>query len=715
MSSSRKSLAHKLFITAIFFNVLWTLGTALFIGIKTESIFLIGANLFFVAPMFTAYFLLLYSIAYEGDIKKPTTLAIVAALPLLIMSYGIIADSSLIMSGYAFDTGLNYFSLNKSIFILYTAFFSLYFGGSYIGLFLRYRRQKGIEKVQTKAILYAAITSSFLAMFTNLSLPYFGDINHLWLGPVFTLFYIGIVTFSVIRHKLFDIKIAAARASAYIFSLGIIIMIYGGSIYILGEKVFGDNEASRTVERFIFILFAIVTAAIFQPLKKFFDRITNFVFYRDAYNTSDFIGELNALLAQTTNLDSLLLPSARIIQKHMRLEFVVFGIKETSTVPRRIVGTTKKTFKESDISDLRKFTAKIQLQVINGEHLKSSERSSANYEVSKILSRYNVSILARLTDQPLNGAEGVGYLALGGKKSGNMFTPQDIEVLGIVVNSLVLGIQNALRFEEIEQFNETLQEKIYVATKELKQSNEKLKALDEAKDEFISMASHQLRTPLTSVKGYLSMLAEGDAGKLNETQKKFVDQSFVSAQRMVYLISDLLNVSRLKTGKFVIERVQTHLPDVVEQEIAQLYETAASKGIKFEYKKPEEFPSLMLDETKVRQVIMNFCDNALYYTPSGGSVTLSLDESAKQVSFTVTDTGMGVPKSEQHHLFTKFYRAGNARKVRPDGTGLGLFMAKKAIIAQGGTMIFKSAEGKGSTFGFSFPKDNHFIAVNNPK
>ena len=101
---------------------------------------------------------------------------------------------------------------------------------------------------------------------------------------------------------------------------------------------------------------------------------------------------------------------------------------------------------------------------------------------------------------------------------------------------------------------------------------------------------------------------------------------------------------------------------------------------------------------------MNFIDNAIFYTPGGGSIDVTLEATPTEVIYTVTDTGLGVPKAEQHHLFSKFYRAANARKMRPDGTGLGLFMAKKVIAAQGGAIIFKSTEGTGSTFGFSFPR-----------
>ena len=228
--------------------------------------------------------------------------------------------------------------------------------------------------------------------------------------------------------------------------------------------------------------------------------------------------------------------------------------------------------------------------------------------------------------------------------------------------------------------------------------------MDQTKDDFISMASHQLRTPLTSVKGYVSMVLDGDAGQINDLQRKLLNQSYISSQRMVYLISDLLNVSRLRTGKFLIEAIPSNLAKVIKDEIEQLQETAKGRNLELTYEMPKQFPTLMLDETKIRQVIMNFIDNAIYYTPSGGHINVKLTDTKERVSFTVTDDGIGVPKQEQPHLFGKFYRAHNARRARPDGTGLGLFMAKKVIVAQGGAILFKSQENRGSVFGFTFTK-----------
>jgi signal transduction histidine kinase len=188
-----------------------------------------------------------------------------------------------------------------------------------------------------------------------------------------------------------------------------------------------------------------------------------------------------------------------------------------------------------------------------------------------------------------------------------------------------------------------------------------------------------------------------------------LNQAFLSSQRMVFLISDLLNVSRLKTGKFVIERTKVDLASLIDQEISQLQEVAAGRGLELTFDKPRNFPLLMLDETKTRQVVMNFVDNAIHYTPSGGHISVELAETRNNIELRVRDDGIGVPKSDQHHLFTKFYRAPNAQRARPDGTGLGLFMAKKVIVAQGGAVIFESRERKGSVFGFTIPKQKIIV------
>ena len=288
--------------------------------------------------------------------------------------------------------------------------------------------------------------------------------------------------------------------------------------------------------------------------------------------------------------------------------------------------------------------------------------------------------------------EVVGVLILGTSEADRDISAIRRDLIGRLAGTVGIAIDNTLLYEKSQE-----------ATARLRQANNKLKDLDKAKDEFISMASHQLRTPLTTIKGYLSMMLEGDAGEISETQKQFVGYAFEGADRMVNLIADLLNVSRLSAGRFMIEAKPSDLGKIVEDEVRQLQSHAAAKKLKLIYNAPKQaLPIISLDDGKTRQVIMNFIDNAIYYTKEG-KITVTASRVDKAIRVTVQDTGIGVPPAAQKKLFSKFFRAENAQTVRPDGTGLGLYLAKRVIEDQGGTIIFESAEGKGSTFGFELP------------
>ena len=199
------------------------------------------------------------------------------------------------------------------------------------------------------------------------------------------------------------------------------------------------------------------------------------------------------------------------------------------------------------------------------------------------------------------------------------------------------------------------------------------------------------------------MVLEGDAGKISDSQSQLLNEAFNSSERMVRLINDFLNVSRLQTGKFIIDKRPIDLSKVVSQEIDSLNSSAVAHDMKFVYDVPKDFPLINIDESKIRQVIMNFADNAIYYSHENTPININLSVDDGEAIFTVQDTGIGVPENEKSKLFSKFFRATNARKQRPDGTGVGLYLAKKIILAHGGKVIFKSIKDKGSTFGFSLP------------
>lgn len=484
-------------------------------------------------------------------------------------------------------------------------------------------------------------------------------------------------TYSIVQQRLFDLRLAVARSLGYFMSLAFIAVFYVVGIFSLSDVVF-KNQTTDIALRTYYIVAALFVALTFTPLTRFFSRITQRIFFRDNYDTETVIGNLTSSLVGNVDLQVLTRTASHILQQAIQVEFLTI-------ITVRYDGGYEDILKP--------------VRALNKPLVITDELMAHHKRTAEKLGEANIALISRLqTHQEL-----VGYLVCGTKIRGDALTTQDVELIRVASGELAVAVQNALRFEEISHFNEKLKQEIEEATAQLRDSNRKLKKLDEAKDEFISMASHQLRTPLTSVKGYISMVIDGDAGKLTPPQQKLLEEAFTAAQRMVYLIGDFLNVSRLQTGRFVLEVRKTDLARVVQDEVAQLANTAARRSITLHYHNPTNFPVVTLDENKMRQVIMNFIDNAIFYSRPGGAVDVTLLDTGREMRFEVHDTGIGVPEAERHKLFTKFFRAENARRVRPDGTGIGLFMAKKVIAAHGGSILFDTKENKGSTFGFVLP------------
>lgn len=676
----------------------WAAGLANYIFTLDTQVAQGWAQFYYISAALIAYSFFGFSLSFSGKWTHFKKSHLWFGLPSLLMVLAIAFLPEFLINDVVTREWGKEVLLDKTGYLLYTIYFSAYVIAGFIVMFRAYMGAQGLRRLYFKYVSLGLVPAFTMGMVFNLFLPFLGNYQHIWAGPLFTLIYVMFVSFAIVKHRLFDVRVIIARSLGYLLSLVVTGAIFGVvGLGLINEFIFESTHLSAS-QQVAFTALALTIAFLLQPLKKVFDRITNSIFYRDAYDPQLFLDQLNKALVSNFDIGVLLTNCSRIIEENIKLAYAVFVLKPTAYSPQRTIGNVEKKFAEEDIEAVRAMIPNLHKAVIITDELEEDS------ELKQYLRKSDIAVVARLATDATMDTEGLGYLLLGAKKSGNPYNKQDIKMIEIISNELVIAIQNALRFEEIEKFNITLQEKVDNATAQLKRTNEKLKELDETKDEFISMASHQLRTPLTSVKGYLSMVLEGDVGKVSGPQRKMIEQAFVSSQRMVYLIADLLNVSRLKTGKFVIEPKATNLAEVVEGEVEQLQDTAKARELKLSFDKPKEFPTLMLDETKIRQVIMNFIDNAIYYTPPGGKIEVNLENRGKTVECRVKDTGIGVPKAEQHNLFNKFYRANNARKARPDGTGLGLFMAKKVIIAQGGAVIFDSQEGKGSTFGFSFEK-----------
>lgn len=231
----------------------------------------------------------------------------------------------------------------------------------------------------------------------------------------------------------------------------------------------------------------------------------------------------------------------------------------------------------------------------------------------------------------------------------------------------------------------------------------RLKEVDKMKDEFISIASHELRTPITTLKGYLSMALEGDYGELNEVGKKGFKIMEASVNRLGSLVEDLLNVSRIEQNRLLVKRAPIELPALLDSIVAEFELRVKEKGLVMKPNIPRDLPKVFADEDKLRQVLVNLVGNSVKYTKEGEIELIAKKEDDRLLTITIKDTGIGMSGEEREKLFDKFYRVQTDETRGIVGTGLGLWITKQLVELMGGKIYVDSIKHVGSQFYFTLP------------
>ncbi len=229
------------------------------------------------------------------------------------------------------------------------------------------------------------------------------------------------------------------------------------------------------------------------------------------------------------------------------------------------------------------------------------------------------------------------------------------------------------------------------------------KQVDRAKTEFVSLASHQLRTPLTAISWYIEMLLAGDAGTLTKEQKDYLYEVYKGNNRMIELVNALLNVSRIDLGTISMDPVPTDVREIADSLLTELTPQWHLKKMNIIKSYDPALPLVNVDPKLIRIVFQNLLTNAIKYTPEKGTITFSITKDTRNIKIIVADSGYGIPKDSQSRIFGKLYRADNIRDKETDGNGLGLYIVKSIIENSGGKITFKSVENKGTTFTITLP------------
>ncbi|MFH1401369.1 MAG: PAS domain S-box protein [Parcubacteria group bacterium] len=235
------------------------------------------------------------------------------------------------------------------------------------------------------------------------------------------------------------------------------------------------------------------------------------------------------------------------------------------------------------------------------------------------------------------------------------------------------------------------------------------KEIEKIKSEFVSISAHQLRTPLSAIKWTLRTILDGDAGQLNPDQIDLLQKTYISNERMIALVNDLLDVTRIEEGKRLFKPGLADIAPILQFAINSFKGESEKRQISVEFKSSlSKMPKIMLDVEKIKLAFQNIIGNAIRYTPTGGKVTITLGYGKKEVEISIKDTGIGIPQISQQKIFSKFFRSQNAVRMETEGSGLGLFIAKNIIEAHGGRIWFESEEGKGTTFYVAIPVKEEF-------
>lgn len=373
-----------------------------------------------------------------------------------------------------------------------------------------------------------------------------------------------------------------------------------------------------------------------------------------------------------------------------------------STRMDKIVASYDRPYKDLSIPLSRKTNPLVQ--AFSSKQTKFSDTFSSLYEglVTKSISK-KIQTEARIKTTviyPLvTENRKIGVLLLAMNRTYKDLTNFEKEAIDSFVEVLAVSLDKALVYDE------------------LRIANQKLRELDVAKSEFMSIASHQLRTPLAGVIGYLSMLVEGDYGAMQPDQAKVINEIYQASQRLVRLVNTFLNVTRIEAGRFTMNFTQNNLVDVVSAEVKELQPTADKKGIQLIYQAPPQVMTAAVDADKIRDVFLNLIDNAIKYTQEGSvsvfvETTPSEHAKADKVHFFVKDTGVGIDPHDAEHLFQKFVRGSGIARVQPNGSGLGLFIVKKIVEAHNGRVwVSSDGVGQGTTFHVELPMQQPIVPV----
>lgn len=651
-----------------------------------ESILWIRLSLFLATPMSTLFFLLAHTLPMEKLRLSSFRLAIIALANTTVMAVTAspFAFTDVVITN---NTPTPVPGAGIAVFGFYVLFCSL---SSVYVLFRRFRIAKGVQKEQFKLIMIGILLMYGLLIATVLlPVALFQYNKFVTYAPMYTLIFLAATAYAIIRHRFLDIRLLVARTVSFTLLTGVFGLFYA-FIYSILSAAFLTELSLQVV--IISTLLALTMAFTFQPLRRAFEILSDRFFYQDLYDAKQLLYRLTLIMASTFELKSLLDQILKELLSQIRLKNGAFVLIEKD----QVYESASMGYKEPlNISNQEVF----QL-ILSGSFFIYDELPDGM--LKDILRKSEFQAVAVLVTESTH----IGLLGLGEKLSGDVYSQDDFKTLQILAPEISIAIQNAKAYEQIKKFNITLQDRVNQATHKLQEANKKLMELDKLKDDFLSIASHELRTPMTAIRSYVWMALYRPDIKLSEKMTKYLTRILISTERLIVLVNDLLNISRIESGRIEFIPKVFNLIDLAKDAIEDISPKAKEKGVVINIKEQTKLAPVFADPDKVSQVLLNLLGNAVKFTAGKGQIAISFYSDNQFIEVSVTDNGVGIDPSDLSRLFQKFGRLDTSyvAAATSGGTGLGLYICKSLVEQMGGKIwAVSQGQGKGSTFTFSLP------------
>lgn len=301
--------------------------------------------------------------------------------------------------------------------------------------------------------------------------------------------------------------------------------------------------------------------------------------------------------------------------------------------------------------------------------------------------------------------QSIGFILIGNTQKEYPITEGDSELIKILSTQIGEALENAELFEETWKSSQELETKVKIRTKELSEALQEIQQISKRKTDFISAVSHELRTPLTSIKGYAAILLAGKLGEVPAAVKERLEKINQHSDDLTKLINDLLDISRIESGKAELKLEPLNLKDFINNVIDLLQPQIKERQLKTNLSLDERLSPLKADRHQLERVFINLIGNSIKFTPADGVISISAKNAQNSVQVDISDSGIGILAKDLPHIFEEFYRSENAINEKIKGTGLGLSLVKSIITAHKGKIWAQSELNKGSTFSFTLPID----------